>query len=127
MSKPELKDKKSFGLRDCPEFPTYESGYLVSGNGTWRNKRPVVTLEACTGCLQCYLYCPDGAIAKLDPDADERGQAVSDMARGKATARPPVKMRTKVAIDCEFCKGCGICAKMCRFDALRMEVEPHDR
>ena len=29
----------------------------------------------------------------------------------------------KVAIDYDFCKGCGICLKECRPGAIRMEAE----
>lgn len=102
--KPSIRELKRFDYYNCPEVPTYEAGYLVEGNGGWRSERPVVDLEKCIGCLQCYLYCPDGAISKLD--SDDR--------------------RPKVQVDYDFCKGCGICVKMCKFDALHMEVEPHD-
>lgn len=79
--------------------PSYLGGHLVSKNAGWRNERPVLDLDACTGCLQCYLYCPDGAIYR----------------RG-AAAEP-------LAIDYDFCKGCGICAKACRFGAIGMIPE----
>jgi len=29
----------------------------------------------------------------------------------------------KVAIDLDYCKGCGICAAECKFDAIEMEEE----
>ena len=48
------------------------------------------------GCEQCYLYCPDGVIS---------------INNGKAQ------------IDYDFCKGCGICAKICRIGAIRTEAE----
>ena len=57
---------------------------------------------ACTGCLQCYLYCPDGAIFKVS------GQN---------------KAGVSVDIDLDFCKGCGVCAAACKFDALSMAPE----
>lgn len=79
--------------------PSYLGGHLVSKNAGWRNERPVLDLDACTGCLQCYLYCPDGAIYR----------------RG-AAAEP-------LAVDYDFCKGCGICAKACRFGAIGMIPE----
>ena len=52
--------------------------------------------DKCVGCELCYLYCPDGVISIND---------------GKA------------AIDYDFCKGCGICAKICRIKAIEMEAE----
>ena len=102
--KPTIREQKTFDYCTCPSVPTYEAGYLVGGNGDWRSERPVVTPEACTGCQQCYLYCPDGAISPLD--AHER--------------------RSKIQIDYDFCKGCGICVRVCHFDALHMEAEPRD-
>ena len=29
----------------------------------------------------------------------------------------------KVKVDYDFCKGCGICAKICKFEAIKMEAE----
>ena len=62
----------------------------------------VLNASACTGCLQCYLYCPDGAIFKVS------GQN---------------KAGVSVDIDLDFCKGCGVCAAACKFDALSMAPE----
>lgn len=90
--KPYLRDN----IPEIPDAPSYESGYLVTKNAGWRNVRPVVCPDKCVGCLQCYLYCPDGVISK---DND------------------------KVKVDYDFCKGCGICRKMCKFGAIEMEAE----
>lgn len=84
----------------------FEAGYLVVKNAGWRNIRPVVDRTACTGCLQCYLHCPDGTIYKV--------AAPDDSAR---------KAADLVAVDYDFCKGCGICAKICGFDAIAMISE----
>ena len=128
MNRPTIREKKAFGLEDCPQVPTFESGYLVGGNGGWRNKRPVLAADKCTGCLQCYLYCPDGAISKVLPHAERVEQAIGQAARGEEVAAPEGRtVRTKVAVDYDFCKGCGICVKMCRFGALAMEAERHAR
>ena len=80
----------------------YVAGYLTQVNAGWRNVRPVLNASACTGCLQCYLYCPDGAIFKVS------GQN---------------KAGVSVDIDLDFCKGCGVCAAACKFDALSMAPE----
>ena len=80
----------------------YAAGYLTQVNAGWRNVRPVLDVDACTGCLQCYLYCPDGAIFKVS------GQN---------------KAGVSVDIDLDFCKGCGVCAAACKFDALSMARE----
>jgi 2-oxoacid:acceptor oxidoreductase delta subunit (pyruvate/2-ketoisovalerate family) len=51
----------------------------------------------CTECDNCYIYCPDVAIAKL-----ERG----------------------FAYDFRYCKGCGVCATECPRAAIAMTEEP---
>lgn len=94
--KPYLREKKQFGFADIPENTAFEAGYLVSVNSGWRSIRPVVNVETCVGCGQCYFYCPDGVIS---------------MDNGKAV------------IDYDFCKGCGICAKICKPNAIGMEAE----
>lgn len=94
--KPYLRDKVPTRLSDIPDNTAYEAGFLVTKNAGWRYIRPVVDLEKCVGCLQCYLYCPDGVISREE---------------------------NKVTLDYDFCKGCGICKKMCRFGAINMEVE----
>ncbi len=94
--KPRLRDFSPTKLEDIPEGTAYEAGYLVTKNCGWRNSRPVVDEKKCVGCLQCYLYCPDGVIYKKDG---------------------------KVAVDYDFCKGCGICARCCRTGAIKMEAE----
>ena len=81
----------------------FEAGYLVSINGGWRQVRPVVDAAACTSCLQCYMYCPDGAIRK--------------------THAPKGSGQAAVFVDLDFCKGCGICRSVCRFGAIAMVSE----
>ena len=128
----------------------YPAGHLVSKNAGWRNIRPVLAPSACTGCLQCYLYCPDGAISfavanatakSLDAAASPstrscRARAGSPTEVGNASASPAISGtgetladfictsgNSKITIDYDFCKGCGICVKMCKFGALEMVSE----
>lgn len=97
MNKPELIDyKQPEKLSQYPEATCFQAGHLVTKNAGWRNKRPVVDLEKCVGCLRCYMFCPDGTIAKKDG---------------------------KINFDYDFCKGCGICAKTCAWKAITMEDE----
>ncbi|MCH5348535.1 MAG: 4Fe-4S binding protein [Oscillospiraceae bacterium] len=93
---PYIRDKKVFGFEDIPENTAFEAGYLVTVNSGWRSIRPVIDREKCTGCRQCYLYCPDGVIS---------------IKEGKAE------------IDYDFCKGCGICSKICKLNVINMEEE----
>lgn len=94
--KPYLRDKIPQSLSEIPDAPSYEAGYLITKNAGWRNEKPVINLDKCIGCLQCYLHCPYGVIFK------ENG---------------------KVGIDYDFCKGCGICRKICKIGAIEMEAE----
>lgn len=80
----------------------YTAGFLTQTNAGWRNKRPVVDDAKCTGCLQCYMVCPDGVIYKT-------------LSQNKAGVC--------VSIDLDFCKGCGVCANACKFAALQMKNE----
>lgn len=82
---------------DAEHLPTStcsKGGVLSGDNSGWRTARPVIA--SCRGCCQCYLYCPDGAIR---------------MTEGRAS------------VDYGFCKGCGICARICRFGCISMEAE----
>ncbi len=69
----------------------------VGKTGTWRTARPVVNLDKCTGCMLCWLYCPENTIFKTSDG--------------------------KVGIDYEYCKGCGVCANVCPFRAIDMVEE----
>ncbi len=66
--------------------------------GEWKTKEPYYHAEKCTHCLLCWLYCPDSVIT--------------------------VKNKKIDVFLLEYCKGCGICAKICPVNAIEMrEVE----
>lgn len=93
---------------DFAHTTCYDGGYLVAKNAGWRNMRPVLDAGKCTGCLQCYLYCPDGCVFRPARQATDAVDAADAAA---------------VAIDYDFCKGCGVCVEVCRFGALAMVPE----
>jgi len=64
--------------------------------GDWRAFRPLVEKEKCVNCLFCWIYCPDAAI---------------------------VRREKWVEVNYDYCKGCGICAKECPKEAIRMVEE----
>ena len=94
--KPCLRDSVPQTLAEIQDSTAFEAGYLVTKNAGWRSVRPVIDMDRCVGCLQCYLYCPDGVISRQG---------------------------AKVAIDYDFCKGCGICRRICAAGAIAMEEE----
>ena len=50
---------------DFAHSTCFDAGYLTVKNAGWRNLRPVIDAASCTGCLQCYLHCPDGTVYKV--------------------------------------------------------------
>ncbi len=91
---------------DFARSTCFEGGFLVSKNAGWRSERPVIDHEACTLCLTCYMLCPDGTIYKEYVEGDG-----SDAKLGA------------IAIDYDFCKGCGICAEQCPAHCIAMVEE----
>jgi pyruvate ferredoxin oxidoreductase delta subunit len=73
---------------------------LENKTGSWRSFRPIVDKNKCTGCLFCWIFCPDSAIKR---EKMEKG--------------------FKVHVDYDYCKGCGICANTCPVKAIIMEKE----
>lgn len=69
-------------------------GFLT---GDWKTYMPLRDLEKCTKCLNCVLFCPEGAV-HWRPDLD------------------------RVEFDLSFCKGCGICANECPTKAITMKL-----
>jgi pyruvate ferredoxin oxidoreductase delta subunit len=94
MSRPAIQAyKRPVHIDDLPCGTCFTAGHLVDTNAAWRTETPELDLTVCTRCGQCYLLCPEGVIS---------------LAGGH------------VAIDYDFCKGCGICAHECQLGAIRM-------
>ncbi|MFC2039249.1 4Fe-4S binding protein [Chloroflexota bacterium] len=66
--------------------------------GSWRSSRPVIDTERCRHCMNCWIYCPEGAIQVANEEI--------------------------VGVDLDHCKGCGICAQECPLKAIGMSKEP---
>ncbi|HDQ15824.1 MAG TPA: 4Fe-4S dicluster domain-containing protein [Bacteroidetes bacterium] len=75
--------------------------YPVKGamgkTGNWRVFKPILDKEKCVKCLRCWIYCPEATIIRNKDDS--------------------------VDIDYEYCKGCGICANVCKVKAITLERE----
>ncbi len=74
--------------------PATSEEYDTTG---WRTFRPVVDKEKCTGCLICWIYCPEPSIIRT-PDG-------------------------KIDFDYKHCKGCAICEVECPVKAIKMVRE----
>ena len=100
MNRPSVRKYKTpVRISEYPVGPCYQAGHLVTENAGWRVEKPILVEENCTGCLYCYLCCPEGVIFKIDE---------------------------KIEIDYSFCKGCGICARVCKRKAIVMVREAKD-
>ena len=64
--------------------------------GNWKSKMPVWIRKKCTHCFSCVVNCPENTIKS---------------GKDKMTG-----------IDMAYCKGCGICARVCPVKAIKMET-----
>lgn len=69
---------------------------LVLNTGDWRHQRPIVKTEKCCHCGTCYLLCSSGCVKD---------------------------MGGHYAADLDFCKGCGVCARLCPINVITMVKE----
>lgn len=76
--------------------PNLATPFLGFTTGSWRTERPVLNQERCNNCLSCWLFCPEACFI--------RGNQV-------------------VALDLDYCKGCGICVAECPRQALALVEE----
>jgi len=63
---------------------------------SYRSLRPVTDYAKCIKCAKCWMYCPDIAFKKNAQGFFENIE--------------------------EFCKGCGLCARVCPKKCIAMEV-----
>jgi pyruvate ferredoxin oxidoreductase delta subunit len=97
MNRPSVqKFEKPKNIKEFPFGPCFKAGFLVSENAGWRTKKPIIDEKACVQCMACYMSCPEGVIYKTENAVD---------------------------IDYSFCKGCGICAKVCKKRVISMHRE----
>ena len=67
---------------------------------SFRNFKPITNYSKCIKCGRCWMYCPDIAFKK-----DKKG-FFGNIER--------------------FCKGCGLCAKVCPVKCIKMEEIKHE-
>ena len=62
---------------------------------SYRNLKPVTDYPKCIKCAKCWMYCPDIAFIRNAQGFFENIE--------------------------EFCKGCGLCARVCPTKCIKME------
>jgi len=80
---------------------SYPKKGAMGKTGNWRVFRPVVHKEKCVKCQRCWIYCPEGTIIQNKDGT--------------------------VSIDYDYCKGCGVCANVCKVKAITMEREGKEK
>jgi pyruvate ferredoxin oxidoreductase gamma subunit len=99
------KSRKTFEPEIFPSWQELLPGCVITeaGNakqyrtGDWKSERPVYDHQKCIKCGICYLFCPEGCIGQNED--------------GYFEANP------------YYCKGCGICARECWTEAIKMVEE----
>ncbi len=69
---------------------------LAVKTGTWRYQKPLTNAAKCCRCGTCYLVCSSGCV---------------------------VCTGTRFSANLDYCKGCGVCARLCPVSAIRMVRE----
>ncbi|MBD3300423.1 MAG: 4Fe-4S dicluster domain-containing protein [Candidatus Moranbacteria bacterium] len=62
--------------------------------GSWSKKTPTIDQEKCIKCQKCIINCPEKVISLSD---------------------------SKIKVDSDYCKGCGLCADICPKAAITMK------
>lgn len=76
---------------------SYPKKGAMGKTGSWRVFKPLFDKEKCVKCLRCWVFCPEGAIKRNKDDT--------------------------IHIDFDYCKGCGVCANVCKVKAITIERE----
>jgi len=76
---------------------SYPKEGAMGKTGSWRVFKPVLDQKKCVKCLRCWIFCPEGVVLRKDDDS--------------------------IDINYDYCKGCGICANVCKVKAIVMERE----
>ena len=66
---------------------------LAVKTGEWKVFKPEIDHKKCIKCFKCVIYCPDLCIFEKDG---------------------------KIERDLDYCKGCGVCAKVCPVKCIAM-------
>ena len=79
---------------------SYPKEGAMGKTGSWRVFRPELDVSKCVKCLRCWIFCPEGSIKRNEDSSIE--------------------------INYDYCKGCGVCANVCKVKAITMEREANE-
>ena len=84
-------------VKSLPVVPSAKANSMAEAPSgiVWREQHPVIN-DKCNQCLECTLYCPEGALG------EEKG---------------------RVTVSLNLCNGCGTCAVECPQQAIVMVPE----
>ena len=99
------QQRRSFQAEILPSWKDLLPGCVVTEAGSakqyrtgdWRSQKPVWDHQKCIKCGVCYLFCPEFCIGQ-----NEEGYFEANL---------------------YYCKGCGICARECWTEAIKMVEE----
>lgn len=86
--------------------------------GDWKVFKPCWDEKKCTHCMFCVVYCPDNCIPIANEEKGENQNNPSKKEINKDITNPKRK-----ETNFDYCKGCGICAKVCPVKCIKMEED----
>ncbi|MBS3121316.1 4Fe-4S binding protein [Candidatus Woesearchaeota archaeon] len=90
--------------------------------GDWKVFRPCWDKKKCIHCMFCVVYCPDNCIPVANEGYDESRNNSSKKEIRKEIKQEVNNLKRKET-DFDYCKGCGICAKVCPVKCIKMEED----
>lgn len=85
--------------------------------GDWKVFTPCWDEKKCIHCMFCVVYCPDNCIPVTN---EEKGENDSNLLKKEINKINNIKRKET---DFDYCKGCGICAKVCPVKCIKMEED----
>lgn len=93
---------------------------------TIRSNFMAVLTEACGGCGACVTICPVKALEEAPREGVAGEEALDNAGNASATGDGATKKkrRRRIRVLADRCIGCGVCARSCPNQAMRLEARP---